>query len=67
MNIFKRIYKKIFGEKEQVDEKKQDCQYNNTNEVTSSKSGIFMEVKVAFSDPNQVDFVVPQRMTQAHF
>ena len=55
MNIFKRIYKKIFGEKEPVEEQKQECWYNNAHEDSSSKLGEPME-GAAFSDPDQIDF-----------
>ena len=32
MNIFKKIYKKIFGEKPTAEDKEQECWYNNAHE-----------------------------------
>ena len=66
MNIFKKIYRKIFGEKQQVEEKEQECWYNNAHEDASSKLGVPME-GAAFSDPDQVDFAATQRMSQSNF
>lgn len=66
MNIFKKIYRKIFGEKEQVEETKQECWYNNAHEDASSKLGVPME-GAALSDSDQVDFAATQRMSQSQF
>lgn len=66
MNVFKRLYKKIFGEKQQVEEKKQECWYNNAHEDASSKLGTPLE-NSAGQDPNHIDFNATQKMTSSNF